>query len=278
MKVVKIFGGLGNQMFQYAFGKLISADAYDISWFEESKNENVTPRQYELDVFNCTPTILTKQQHKKIIQNNKILKIFGIKTGLHKIKEQPANVYNQNYLKQNNGFFVGYWQCADYYDSIRKQLLQEFTLKTEPNNKNKKIFDLINSTNSVSLHVRRGDYVKLQETHGLCNLDYYNQAIDFIDKKVKNPHFFIFSDDIKWVKKNLKTEHPCTFIDFNHDKDSVWDIFLMKHCKHNIIANSSFSWWGAWLNENQNKIVIAPKKWWADGTQIDIVPNKWKRI
>ena len=279
MKIVNIKGGLGNQMFQYAFGKLINADAYDISWFQESKkNPNITPRQYELGIFNCNPNILTQKQHNKIVKNNKLLRLFGIKTGLKKINETPVNIYNKIYLTQKFGFFDGYWQCAKYYTKIRTQLLHDFTIKDKPNLKNKKMLDLISNTNSVSLHIRRGDYIKLSETHGVCDQEYYKKAIEFICKKTKNPHFFLFSDDINWVKNNLKIKHPFTIVDFNHDQASFWDMVLMKNCKHNIIANSSFSWWGAWLNENPNKIVIAPKNWWADGTKTDIVPKKWTRI
>lgn len=278
MKVVNIMGGLGNQMFQYAFSRVINADALDISWFEESKNNPaVTPRNYELDLFKCNPNILTPKQSKQL-KNNKLLKIFGIKTGLKIIEEKPENIYNPQMLEYKSGLFVGYFQCAQYYDNIRKDLLADFILKNEPNEKNSEILNLISSTNSVSLHVRRGDYVKLQDFFGLCDLDYYKSAINFIADKVENPHFFLFSDDVDWVKENLKIDFPYTIVDFNHGKDSVWDMMLMKNCKHNIIANSSFSWWGAWLNENPDKIVIAPKQWFADGTKTDIVPDNWQRI
>ena len=141
-----------------------------------------------------------------------------------------------------------------------------------------KILDLIHETNSVSLHVRRGDYVKLQHIHGLCDLDYYAHAIRFITEHLTNPHFFIFSDDIQWVTNNLKIGFSHTFVDINHGHDSAWDMWLMANCKHNIIANSSFSWWGAWLNQNPNKIVVAPAQWFADGQQTDIISDDWTKI
>ena len=279
MKVVQLSGGLGNQMFQYAFGRLIGADAYDVSWFERSKdNKNITPREYELGAFVCSPKILSPKQVKRIINNNKLLRLFGIKTGLRVIEEKTENIYNADLLKQKNGLFVGYFQCAKYYDEIRADLLRDFVLKRKPGKKNQDMLKLINSENSVSLHVRRGDYVKLAKVHGLCDLDYYKKSINYIAHKIKDPHFFVFSDDVNWVKKNLEIKYPYTVIDFNHGKDSIWDMILMKNCKHNIIANSSFSWWGAWLNENKNKIVIAPKCWFANGAKTDIVPTKWKRI
>ena len=109
-------------------------------------------------------------------------------------------------------------------------------------------------------------------------MDYYANAIKFITENTVNPHFFVFSDDIKWVRDNLKIDFPCDFIDFNHGRNSAWDMWLMANCKHNIIANSSFSWWGAWLNQNQEKIVIATKQWFSNGAKTDIVPEKWKKF
>ena len=145
---------------------------------------------------------------------------------------------------------------------------------------NQLILDKILETNSVSLHIRRGDYVSLDyvnKIHGVCALDYYKRAIEYITKRVNPPHFFLFSDDIDWVVENLKMEHPFTVVDINKGKGWL-DMNLMKQCKHNIIANSSFSWWGAWLNENPQKIIIAPEKWTARKQKCDIVPLGWVKL
>lgn len=280
MKIVQLRGGLGNQMFQYAFGQLLGKETqYDASWFEYTKkNLKVTHRNYELNFFNIQPKILTKKQMRKYKKNNKLLFFFGVETRLRKIIETPLNIYNPNFLNEEEGLFEGYFQCAQYYEPIRAKLLKDFVPKNEMSIKNKEILEQIQSTNSVSLHVRRGDYLKLQHIHGLCDIVYYEKAIEHISNHIKEPHFFLFSDDIDWVKENLKINYPYTVIDINHNDNSPWDIWLMKHCKHNIIANSSFSWWGAWLNENPNKIVIAPKKWTTDGEKTDIIPTIWKRI
>lgn len=269
MKYVRLMGGIGNQMFQYAFGILLGKHTiYDISWFNEVKNvPTATQREYELDFWDIAPKLT----------NNPKNKTFGF-IKINKYFEKPENIYNEKLLKLNNCVIEGYFQVAKYYDAIRDKLLSDFTPKKEPNSKNKKMLNLIHSTNSVSIHVRRGDYVKLQQIHGLCNLDYYKHAIKYITKHVSNPHFFIFSDDIQWVKDNLKIDCPCEYIDFNNGRDSAWDMWLMANCKHNIIANSSFSWWGAWLNPKTDKIVIAPKQWFANGTATDIVPIDWKRL
>ncbi len=279
MKIVKLLGGLGNQMFQYAFGQLLENDVYyDLSWFEYSKNsKNVTHRNYELDFFDIQIKKLTRKQAKKYKKDNKFLSLFGVKTCLRKIIEHPTNIYNPNLLKEKEGIFEGFFQCAQYYEPIREKLLKDFIPKNEINLENKKILEQILSTNSVSLHVRRGDYLKLQNIHGLCDVSYYEKAIEHISNHTKEPHFFLFSDDIEWVKENLKMSYPYTIVDINHGDKSPWDMWLMKHCKHNIIANSSFSWWGAWLNENPNKIVIAPQKWTVNNNT-DIIPSNWERI
>jgi hypothetical protein len=146
-----------------------------------------------------------------------------------------------------------------------------------------KIAEQISRVNSVSLHVRRGDYVanlKVAAIHGLCSKEYYASAIKFISKKVERPHFFVFSDDINWVENNFKINYPCTYINQNFSNESYNDLRLMSLCQHNIIANSSFSWWGAWLNCNSEKIVIAPKKWFANSDKRcdDLIPEKWVRL
>jgi len=271
MKIVRLMGGLGNQMFQYAFGVAVGNNTiYDISWFDETRgNPNVTQREYELDFWNINPKLTDKPKKK----------IFGfINLKLKHIVESPFNIYNSKLLKEKNCIIEGYFQASQYYEPIRNRLLKDFVPRNKPDYRNQKMLDLIRDKNSVSIHVRRGDYVKLQKIHGLCDIDYYEKSVQHIAKNVKHPYFFIFSDDIKWVKDNLNIDYPCEYIDFNHGRDSAWDMWLMANCKHNIIANSSFSWWGAWLNQNSDKIVIAPKCWKADGSKTDIVPTNWKRI
>ena len=280
MKIVKLMGGLGNQMFQYAFGQLLGQEVYyDLSWFEYSKNsKNVTHRNYELDFFDIQIKKLTRKQAKKYKKDNKLLSFLGIKTSLKKINESSVDTYNLNILNEKEGVFEGFFQRTQYVEPIREQLLKDFTPINEINLENKKVLEQILSTNSVSLHVRRGDYVKLQHIHGLCDILYYEKSIEFISKKIKNPHFFLFSDDIEWVKENLKINYPYTIVDINNGDKSPWDMWLMKHCKHNIIANSSFSWWGAWLNENSEKIVIAPQNWTIDNNNTDIIPTNWEKF
>ena len=153
----------------------------------------------------------------------------------------------------------------------------------EIDEENQKVLDKIKSTNSISLHIRRGDYVikkRYQEVYAECTLDYYKRGVEEITKRYENPTLFIFSDDPDWVKANLKLDYESVYVDINSGEKSYADMRLMSSCNHNVIANSSFSWWGAWLNNNPEKIVIAPEKWFKDDSinQKDVIPESWIRI
>lgn len=296
-KIVKLNGGLGNQMFQYAFAYALSKKnkiqlILDFWWFEAVKSHvNVTPRTFELDVFNTDYKIATEEALSQVIRENNLSKFQKILWKIFKIKKYKPqkNVYvqksafdfNKNLFNATEYlYYDGYFQNEKYFKDYRNEILKCFSLKDSLDEKNQSALELIQSSNAVSLHIRRGDYVTLDfvnKLHGTCSLDYYKKAIEYILKHVKNPHFFLFSDDIEWVVANLKIDYPYTVIDFNRDKGWL-DLNLMKHCKHNIIANSSFSWWGAWLNENSDKIVIAPKKWLAAKQKYDILPKEWIKL
>lgn len=272
-KIIKFKGGLGNQMFQYAYGKAIEhytgeTVLFDNFWFEICKSfKNCTAREYEMDKFAAKINYSTREQSEICSANIKY--------------DKSRKNYNKNLMYLNeNVMYEGYFQGEELIKEIRQDLIEDFRLKEELDEANKQILEQIKSTNSVSLHVRRGDYLKYEEAHGLCSLEYYKKAIEYIIKKFPDVHFFMFSDDIDWVVENLKISYPYTIVDINKDKSAVFDLELMKNCKHNILANSSFSWWGAWLNENSDKIVIAPKKWFADKKIADkhIIPKNFLKF
>jgi len=297
-KIVKLNGGLGNQMFQYALAYALSKCfgtkvILDFRWFEAVKSHvNVTPRSFELDVFNIEYEMATKEDLEQVVytRNNSLIKNILWKVFKVKNCKPPRNVFLQkngsdfdrNVFTSNDYFYYdGYFQNEKYFKNVREDLLKGFSSNIPLDDKNKAFLDKILDTNSVSIHVRRGDYVTLEcakKFHGTCPLEYYENAIKYIEKRVKNPHFFLFSDDIEWVIQNLKLEHPFTVVDFNQGKGWL-DMNLIKHCKHNIIANSSFSWWGAWLNENLDKIIVAPKRWNAENfKKIDTIPADWVKL
>ncbi len=260
VNIVKIYGGLGNQMFQYAFAQALKKNKnekilFDLSWFKSTQERSLSLPNFQL-------TLPTSTLWQKIF--------------CKKIKEKPNNIYNPELLSlSGNLYYYGYFQAPQYFQNIREQILQDFRLKEKIPATNVQILQKIKDTNSVSLHVRRGDYLKLQDIYGICNLDYYNRAVKYMSDSLEAPHFFLFSDDIPWVQENLKLDVPFDIVTGNK---AYIDLELMKNCKHNIIANSTFSWWGAWLNENSNKIVISPDKWFANGRKTDILPDSWIKI
>lgn len=286
MVIIKLQGGLGNQMFQYALGRSLAEKnkidfKLDLSFYNKEKNN--LHRNYSLKYFNIIENIAEEDELKKTKeyrQKNKLIyffyRIFSKKNIVY-VKENFF-YFGKDILKiKNNAYLDGYWQSEKYFKNIESIIKQEFTLKNKLDSRLENLVEDIKNTNSVSIHIRRGDYITNQKTnsvHGTCSLDYYQTAIEHINNKIKNPIFFIFSDDIEWVKNNLKTEFPTFFIEGNKDYE---DLILMSYCKHNIIANSSFSWWGAWLDHNPNKIVIAPKKWFNVNNinTSDLLPNSW---
>lgn len=189
--------------------------------------------------------------------------------------------FDPNLLKApKNVYLEGYWQTEKYFKDIENIIRQEFTLKNNVSIENKKYADIIRNTEAVSIHIRRGDYISNSTTnqyHGVCSLDYYYNAIEKLTQMISKPHFYIFSDDIEWNKRNLSiSKHPVTFIEHLESSRSYEDLWLMSLCKHYIMANSSFSWWGTWLSRNFNKIIIYPQKWFnIDLNTNDLIPESW---
>lgn len=290
MNIVNISAGLGNQIFQYAFYRALRAkDAdtkMDISDFNYRNHHN----GYELEsIFNICPDYATRKECDALADLSKSLlsdirrKIFRIHLKCQGQVLSEAAIgcqYHAQLFNNKNSYFVGFWQTEKYFKSIEQQLREELVFKNALDNENQKIAHLIADCNAVSLHVRRGDYVKARrvDTFGsVCSLDYYNKAVEHIQSRIDNPRFFVFSDDMLWVKENIKLNNA-VYVDINRGKNSFKDMHLMSLCKHNIIANSSFSWWGAWLNANESKIVVAPSVWVRCHEMPDVVPDSWLQI
>lgn len=276
MIIVKLQGGLGNQMFQYATGLSLSRIrktrlAMDKTWYTQEFEKQYTPRSYELSPFK-----LNKKQ--KFVRTNKI---FNNKY-LYDYHSDSTFVFDKRVMElPKNTILEGYFQSEKYFKNIRTELINNFDYIKDAKAKIQHHIDLSRDSSSVSVHIRRGDYVTNKsagEFHGILSKSYYQKAVKNISSKVNKPLFFIFSDDIAWVKKNLDMPKESIFIDFN--KRGIDDMRIMRSCKHNIIANSSFSWWGAWLGEYENKIVIAPKNWFKSKEldTSDVIPARWIKI
>lgn len=292
MIISQIIGGLGNQMFQYAAGRALSLEygvplRLDVFKFADySLHQGFELRQ----VFNCAAEIANETDVRSILgwQFPSSMRRIVARPGMEAFRRRGFVVEPHfhywpeiNHVPQEC-YLHGYWQSEKYFQSHASDIRADFTFKTPVKKRNAELAEQIGSMSAVSLHVRRGDYAnnpKTAVTHGLCSLDYYREAILHISKRVQKPHFFVFSDDIAWVKSNLKIAFPHQYVDHNLGTDSYNDMRLMSLCKHHIIANSSFSWWGAWLNPSAEKIVIAPRKWFANETNIpDLIPDHWSVI
>jgi len=272
MIVVTLYGGLGNQMFQYAVAKSLALKcnqslAIDISRFEDYKLHN-----YSLYHFNIKAKIYKEPNwYFKKFQSLFFKKISYIEKDFG-FDEKVLN------LKADYIYLDGYFQTENYFIDYENEIRDDFRLISNIKNETKEILNSIKSINSVTIHIRRGDYLN-NPKHYIETEEYYKNAIELIEKKVENPVFVIFSDDMDWVKNNFHLKYKTIYVDFNNAFSNFEDLHLMSNCKHNIITNSSFSWWGAWLNENNNKIVIAPKKWYNDNSNSkDVVPSTWIKI
>jgi hypothetical protein len=274
MITIKLKGGLGNQMFQYATGLAVAIHnndtlALDISHYKNQSPKD-TPRFFELPTFN-----ISASKFADITPSKTTLLITKIKNKLF-----PNNPYTFDPKVFSSNNLEGAFQNETYFIDIRDQILKEFTLKKE-SEKFIETKKYIKSIPSVSIHVRRGDYVSNPHAHmyhGVQSSEYYKKAYDQIVETVGlNFTLFIFTDDVEWAQKNI-TFHTNTYIISTHGFSPTEELLLMSYCSHNIIANSSFSWWGAWLNQNPQKIVIAPQQWTAKNIQSDIIPKSWKKI
>lgn len=295
MIITKLTGGLGNQMFQYAIGRSLAEDKktdfkLDISGYKNQKG--ITPRQYALQVFNVRESFASQADinwlikfftaHKMGKLFLKLYNFFPLKNKYY-IKEPHYHFFKEIFDISGENYLDGYWQSEKYFKNIEKIIRQDFTLKSELNDRlDKDLVNLISKTNSVSVHIRRSDYITnkaANQTHGVCSVDYYERAIKKIGESVDDLHLFVFSDDIPWVKDNLKSNYPITYVSDGNYKDYE-EMILMSYCKHNIIANSSFSWWGAWLNNNYGKIVIAPINWFVDKSYNakDLILENWIKM
>ena len=265
-------------MFQYALGRHLSIKnnaslILDLTELLKRDDINHTPRDFELDVFDIKYAAkILHGDHRSFKER------FAFKYLTRKVNE-GGNTFDPCVLGLKRTLYLtGYWQNEKYFKDIAKIVRQDFNIKTDVLPADNAIRKKLSSVNSVSVHFRLGDYLSnpnAKNFHGILDPNYYKRAIAKINELVADAHFFIFSDDIDWVKENFMFEQEHTFV--SHERQAAADMHLMSVCKHHIIANSSFSWWGAWLNPNPDKIVVAPKKWFTQH-QTEIIPDRWMQI
>lgn len=291
MKIVNILGGLGNQMFQYA---LALALQYQCKYMSEVR---IDPRAfrgypihngYELKrIFNVEIPEATISEVMKVAYpylNYRIWQLCRLLPKRSTMKyEWKSMAYDESVLiDTRDRYLIGYWQTERYFRSIRNEILKAFAFPSfTSNSQNETLSKELQQRRSIAIHIRRGDYLKISNTSGICTIDYYKKAIAYMQEYSSPELFAIFSDDIDWCMEQFGAiigNTDIRFVNWNKGKESYRDMQLMSLCKHNIIANSSFSWWGAWLNNNPNKIVIAPSRWMNSEGWSEIIPKDWITI
>lgn len=286
--VSRLNGGLGNQMFQYAFGRTLAARMNARFFIETGMLENDRLRSYALSGFRISAATMDPAELKReILWPDRLLR---------RLRWLPSLPGRLRYLAEKSFVFDpeaaatshsvcadGYWQSPRYFEAQAAILRQEFQLAAPMTAVRQETAKRIVAANAVSVHVRRGDYVANPHTlafHGLCPPSWYVAAMQQIEQHVDQPYFFVFSDDPAWSRENIRSDWPVHFIETQPDGRDFEDMHLISLCQHHIIANSSFSWWGAWLNQKPGKRVIAPAKWFNQATHDtrDLLPPEWQRL
>ncbi len=299
MVIVKLMGGLGNQMFQYAFGRHLASKTrsplkLDLTYLLDRRpRPYLTFRDYDLSIFNVQENFATDADLVSFSLGGDVLSQLAKIMKLHHqkkyyIKEQLIKFY-KDYCNFSGDIYIdGFWQSEEYFKDVESVIRSDFVFKAPLGNKARDLAQEIRATNAVSLNVRRGDYLASRAHRGfyyICDEDYYLRAMDKIAGMVKSPKFFIFSSEIKWCQDHLMSRYPVQLVSPEYAGEKFQDYLkLMALCKHYIIPNSTFAWWGAWLNPSRDKIVISPRQWirqpwyWRRVYNDSITPANWSKL
>lgn len=280
MVIVRFQGGIGNQLFQYAFYKKLEHIGKDVYADLNTFGYRTEKREYQLpllglEVREAPYNIIRKMFPigediwSKVLRNTVFKK--------HCIKDRDSQVFDEKFYEYDNIYLSGYWQTEKYFGDIKDNILNNINFASIDNSDNVSVLKKIRGTNSISIHIRFGDYIENPMYKDICTRDYYISAINEMKKKCTDSRLFVFSDDGEKAREflgNLQYD----LVDFNTGDSSYYDMYLMSQCKHNIIANSSYSWWGAYLNKNPYKIVIAPSLWINNCRCDDVWLSSWLKV
>lgn len=297
MIVVRLMGGLGNQMFQYALGRRLSLERgvplkLDLGWFEDHRRRGGdTVREYALGRWRIAAEAALPEDLARFgvvaSPGGRLARLFRrVMPGRGRdpaiFERRPG--FDESVLRARApAYFSGYWQSEKYFKPIADILRREFSLADAPCPHVAELARGASDRRTVSLHVRRGDYIRNPSTHafhGVCSPAYYAAAVSLIAAKAPDSRFLVFSDEPDWARKNLRLDWPVSVVEHRPGCSPHDEMWLMSRCSHHVIANSSFSWWGAWLCEEARKTVVAPKAWFSDPSldTADLVPESWIRI
>lgn len=287
MIIIRVKGGLGNQLFQYAAGCSLAERLNQKVLIDTSFFAGQSLRGYRLSSLNIENNelygnekiryeILKNRYINKALRMGKIGKVAIYKNSCYLLETRPDIMEDFFTLEEDNIFLDGYFQSEEYFKNSRIQLVKQFTPRYSPQGREAEIGSQIESVNSVALHVRRGDFTnEKSKFHYLLSKEYYDDAINYMASHVESPVYYWFSDDIDWVKSCFGEQYNFKYISLQTQNADIDELMLMKRCKHIVTANSTFSWWGAWLNINPLGIKIAPKKRFGNKKMI---PEEWIKL
>lgn len=290
--VASLSGGLGNQLFQYAAARAISLRnncklVLDLAWFSETQfGLGVTPRSYSLDPFELPVLVKRKLNLWSVSRFTSFL--ISFKNAASRFSKNIYSEKSYNFDSRVLALRVpvrlkGYWQSHRYFEDFSECIKSEIGTIRKLSHESAQILDKIVKSNSICLHIRRGDYVSnlnASTFHGVCSMDYYRRGLEIVSDGLDLPHAFVFTDDPDWAKEHLDIGVKFTVVDVNGPDDAYQDLWLMSSCDRFVIANSSLSWWGAWLSRSPDKVVVAPKQWFAsmEIDTSDLIPSDWIRV
>lgn len=292
MIIVKLIGGMGNQMFQYAAGRRAAwrhntVLKLDLSQLQGDQGSD-TPRQFALDHLRISAVAASSREVAEMSGSGRgllgrVRQRLGLGQRGRLCREKHFHFDPQMLNIPDGCYLVGYWQSERYFTEIEELIRDEFFFQEPLSGEKLELAKVMQGEQSVSLHVRRGDYFSsaaINALHGTCTLRYFSDAAAMVASQLQSPRFFVFSDDTAWTKEYLRLPYPMTVVEHNGPDRAHEDMRLMSMCRHHIISNSSFSWWGAWLNPRVDKMVVAPSRWFNDASidTKDLLPASWLRM
>jgi len=294
MILVKLRGGLSNQMFQYAAARRLAAVhstsvRIDTSWYDNIP-AGATLRTYELHHLQITgerasrwETIGTDGVRSTRVPDLPIALYRRLRPRYRFVAERYFHFDPSVLALPDNACLFGYWVSERYFVDAAEIIRREFRFRNPPSLENQKWMARMAEAQSVAIHLRRGDYAAdpaVTASHGLCGVDYYRRCVELVRQHVVEPYFFVFSDDLNWARENLGLGTDAEYVDHNQGAPSHEDLRLMSCARHNIIANSSYSWWAAWLNQHESKLVVAPERWMSNPSfdSRDVLPMGWFQV
>jgi hypothetical protein len=290
MIVVRLMGGLGNQMFQYAVGCNLATIrgtelGLDLGWFDDQGARAPATRAYELDAFDLQVQLVRLSQRRVDALEGFAPRLLAplrwIPPRLTVVREKSTSFDASIFAAPGSSLLIGYWQSERYFDIVAEAVRDQLSFHRSAEPADPELLRAIEDTPSLGIHVRRGDYVTSETTnlmHGTLGPAYYDQAASYVSAHRDIQRIFVFSDDPDWAEAHLEFQLPTTYV--RTKGRAADDLHLLQLCTHQVIANSSFSWWAAWLNDNPEKLVVAPKQWFRDPAidTTDLTPRTWHRL